>query len=98
MALVGEELACDATLDKVLCICSGHRPIKSYTKGLANKGPSYNVVTAESGVNFCQELPPLFLGDTSLEYSGSAFLLEFPFVDFVGSRAPDNAASLILIL
>ena len=56
------------------------------------------MVSAETGVNFSQELPPLFLGDTSLEYSGSAFLVEFSFVDFIGFRTPNNAASLILIL
>ena len=75
MALVSEELASDATLDKVLCICSGRRPIKPYTEGLANKGPSCSMVTAKSGVNLSQELPPLFLGDTSLKNSGSAFLI-----------------------
>ena len=98
MALVGEKLASDATLDKVLCVCSGHRPIKTCTEGLANKGPRCSMVTTESGVNFIQELPPLFLGDTSLEYSGSAFPVEFSVVNLVGFRTPDNAASLILIL
>ena len=98
MALVGEKLASDATLDKVLCICSGRRPIETCTEGLAYKGPSRGVVTTETGMNFSQELPPLFLGDTSLKYSGSAFLVELSVMDLVGFRAPDNAASLILIL
>ena len=98
MALIGKELASDTTLDKAVCICSGRRPIKACTEGLANKGPSCGVVTAESGMNFSQELPPLFLGDTSLKYSGSAFLVEFSVVNLVGFRTPDNAASLILIL
>ena len=98
MALVGKVLAYDAMLDKVLCICSGRRPIKTCTDGLAYKGPSRDMVTAETGMNFSQELPPLFLGDTSLKYSGSAFLIEFSVVNLVGFRAPDNAASLILIL
>ena len=52
MALVGEELASDAALDEVLCVCSGCRPIKPNTEGLANKSPSYGVVSAETGVNF----------------------------------------------
>ena len=85
--MIGKELASDATLDKVLCICSGRRPIKPCTEGLANKGPSHGVVTAETGMNFSQELPPLFLGDTSLKYSGSAFLVEFFVVNLVGLRA-----------
>ena len=98
MALVGEKLAFDAKLDKVLCICSGHRPIETYMEGLAYKGPSRGVVTAEIDVSFSQELPPFFLGDTSLKYSSSAFLVEFSVVNLVGFRAPNNAASLILIL
>ena len=98
MALVGEKLASDAMLDKVLCFCSGSRPIKSCTEGLAYKGLSCGMVIAETGMNFSQELPPFFLGDTSLKYSSSAFLVEFSFVDLIGFRMPNNAASLILIL
>ena len=98
MALVGKELASDATLDKVLCICSGRRPIKLCTEGLANKGPSCGVVPAEIGTNLSQELPPLLLGDTPLKDSGSAFLIEFSVVNLIVLRTPDNAAGLILIL
>ena len=98
MALVGEKLASDAMLDKVLCVYSGHWPIETCTKGLAYKGPSCGVVTVETGMNFSQELPPFLLGDTSLKYSSSAFLVEFSLVNFVGFRAPHNAARLILIL
>ena len=50
--MVGEELASDAALDKVLRVCSGFRPIKPSTEGLANKGPSCGVVSAETSVNF----------------------------------------------
>ena len=98
MALVGEELASDAMLDKVMCICSGRRPIKPCTERLANKGPSCGMVTAESGMNFSQELPPLFLGDTSLKNSCSAFLIELSVMNLVGLRTPDNVAGLILVL
>ena len=83
MALVGEKLAADATLDKVLCICSGRHPIKPYTEGLANKGPTCGMVTAQSGMNFSQELPPLFLGYTSLKDSGVAFLIELSIMNRV---------------
>ena len=55
MALIGEKLASDATLDKVLCVCSGRRPIKTCAEGLANEGPSCDVVITETGVNFNQE-------------------------------------------
>ena len=98
MALVGKELASDPTLDKVLCICSGHRPIKPCTECLANKGPSCGVVPAETGMNLSQELPPRLLGDTPLKDSGSAFLIELSIVNLVGLRMPDNAAGLILVL
>ena len=98
MALVGEKLAFDAMLEKVLCICSGHRPVETSTKGLAYEGRSHGVMAAETSMNFSQEMPPFLLGDTSLKYSGSAFLVEFSVMNLVGFRAPDNAASLILIL
>ena len=74
--MVCKKLATDATLDKVLCVCSGHRLVKTCTEGLAYKGPSRGVVTTETGMNFSQELPPLFLGYTSLKDSGGAFLIE----------------------
>ena len=98
MTLVGEEFPSAAMLDKVLCISSGRRPIKPCTEGLANQGPSCGVVPAETGMNLSQELPPLLLGDTSLEDSGSAFLIELSVVNLVGLRTPDNAAGLILVL
>ena len=98
MALIGKELASNATLDKVLCICSDRRPIEPCTKCLANKGPSCSVVPAEIGMNLSQELPPLLLGDTSLKDSGSAFLIELSVMNLVGLRTPDNAAGLILVL
>ena len=98
MALVGEKLASDAKLDKVLCICSGRRPEETGTEGITYKSPSRGVMTAKTSMNLSQELPPFFLRDTSLKYSGSAFLVEFSVVNLVGFRALDNAASLILIL
>src|SRR3954470_125233 len=97
MALVGKELASDTALDEVLCIFPGRRPVKSYTEGLIDKCPGCGMVPTETGVNFCQELPPLLLGDTPLKDSGSAFLLELSFVNFIGLRTADNAASLVLI-
>ena len=84
MALVGKELASDATLDKFMCISSGRRPIKPCMEGLANKGLSCGVVTAESGMNFSQELPPLFLGYTSLKDFGGAFPIELSIMNLVG--------------
>ena len=98
MASVGEKLASDAMLDKVLCVCSGRRPVETCTRGLANKGPSCGVVTTEADMNLSQYLPPFLLGDTSLKYPGSTFLIKLSLVDFVGFRAPHNVACLILIL
>ena len=96
--MVGEELASEAALDKVLCIRSGRRPIEPYTEGLANKGPSCGVVPTETGMNLSQELPPLLLEDTSLKDSGSAFLIELSVMNLVGLRTPENVARLILVL
>ena len=98
MALVDEKLASDVVLDEVLCVCSGCWPVETCTEGLAYKGPSCGVVAADSSMNFGQELPPLLFGDTSLKYSGSAFLIKLSLVDLVGFRAPHNAACLILVL
>ena len=55
------------------------------------------MVSAQSGVNFSQELPPFLFGDAPLEHSGRAFIVEFPFVDFVSFRTPDYAACFILV-
>ena len=98
MALIGEKLASDTTLDQVLCICSGRRPKETCTESLTYKGPSCGVVATETGMNFSQELSPILLGDTSLKDSGSAFLVELSVVNLVRLRRPDNAAGLILIL
>ena len=95
--MIGEELATDAVLDKVLCVCSGRRPIETCTEGLAYKGPSCGMVDAESNVNFGQELPPFLFGDAPLEHFGLAFLVEFPFMDFVSFRMLDDAACFILV-
>ena len=48
--MVGEELASNTALDEVLCICLGRRPVKSCTKGLADKCPGCGVVPTETGV------------------------------------------------
>ena len=91
-------LATGATLDQVLCICPGRWPIESCTEGLAYKSPGCGVVTTESGVIFCQKVPPFLFGDASLKDSGSAFLIKLLLVDFVGFRSPHYAAGLILVL
>ena len=78
VALICKELATGATLDQVMCVCPGRWPIESCTEGLAYKGPGCGVVAAESGVNFCQKLPPFLFGDAPLKDSGSAFLYSSP--------------------
>ena len=98
MALIGEKLASHATLDKVMCICSGRRPKETGMEGLAYKSPGCGVVTTKTSMDFGQELPSFFFGDTSLKYSGSTLLVELSFMNLVGFRAPNNAASLILVL
>ena len=98
MALVCKKLATGATLDQVLCVCPGRRPIKTCTEGLAYNGPGCGVVTAESSVNFCQKLPPFLFGDAPLKDSGSAFFIQLSLMDPVGFRSPHYAACLILVL
>ena len=97
MALIGEKLASDKTLDKALCICLGRWPKETCTKGFTYEGPSRGVVTAATSLDFGQELSSLFCGDTSLKDSSSTFLVELSVMDLVGFRAPNNAASLILV-
>ena len=98
MALIGEKLASHTTLDKVMCICSGYRPVKTYTEGLSYKCRSCGVVTAESSMDFDQELPPFLFGDASLEHSGGAFLIKLSLVDFVGLGTSRNTTCIILVL
>ena len=98
MALITKELAVDASLDQVLSICPGRRPIKSCTKGLAYKGPGCGVVPAESGMNFSQKVSPFLFRDTPLKDSGCAFLIKLSLVDFVGFRSPHYATGLVFVL
>ena len=95
--MISEKLASDAALYEVLCICPGCRPIETYMEGLAYKGPSCGMVAAESGMNFCQNLTSFLFGDAPLEHSGRAFLVEFPFVDFVSFRTLYYKACFILV-
>ena len=98
VALVCKKLATDTMLYQMLCICPGRRPIKTCTEGLAYKGPGCGVVAAESGMNFCQKLPPFLFGDAPLKDSGSAFFIQLSLVDPIGFRSPDYATCLILVL
>ena len=98
VTLICKELATGASLDYVLGVCLGRRPIKACTEGLAYKGPGCSVVAAVSGVNFCQKLPPFLFGDAPLKDSGSAFLIKLSLVDSVGFGSPHYAVCLILVL
>ena len=98
MALISKELASYASLDQVLSICPGRRPIKSCTEGLAYKGPGFGVVPAESGMNFSQKISPFLFGDTPLKESGCAFLIKLSLMDLIGFRSPHYAAGLVLVL
>ena len=93
-----KKLATDTTLNEVLCVCSGRRPVKTCTEGLAYKGPSCGVVAAESSMNFRQKLPSFLFGDAPLKYSGSTFLIKPSLVDLVGFRPPHNATCLVWVL
>ena len=97
-ALVYKKLATNATLDEVLCVCSGRRPVKTCTEDLAYKCPSWGVVAAKSSMNFCQKLPSFLFGDAPLKDSGSAFLIKLSLVYLVGFRPPHNATCLVWVL
>ena len=79
-------------------VCPGRRPIKACTEGLAYKGPSCSVMTAESGMNFSQEVPPFLFGDAPLKDSGSAFLIKLSLMDLVGFRSPHYATRLVWVI
>ena len=98
MALIGIKLASNTAMYVVLCICSGRGPKEIYTEGLANKCPSRSVVSAESDMDFSQELPPFLFGDASLEHSDGTFLIEFSLMDFVGLGTSHNTTCFILVL
>ena len=98
MTLIGEELAANAVLDKVMCVCSGRQPIETCMEGLAYKGLGCGVMAAESSMDFCQKLPPFLFGDAPLKDSGSAFLIKLSLVDLVGFRPPHNATCLVWVL
>ena len=55
-------------------------------------------MSAESGMNFSQEVPPFLFGDAPLKDSGSAFLIKLSLMDFIGFRSPHYAAGVIPIL
>ena len=96
--MVCKKLATDAFMDQVLSVRPGRRPIKACTEGLAYKGPSCIVMTAESGMNFSQEVPPFLFGDAPLKDSGNAFLIKLSLMDFIGFRSSHYAACLVLVL
>src|SRR3954465_7360053 len=98
MTLVCKKLATDASLDQVLSVCSGRRPVKARMESLAYKGPSCSVVATEFSMNFSQQVPPFLFGDAPLKDSGSAFLIKLSLMDFVGFRSPHYAACFVLVL
>ena len=96
--MICTELATGAMLDQVLCICPGRWPIESCREGLAYKSSGCSVMTAESGVNLCQKVPPFLFGDAPLKDSGCAFLVKLSLMDLIGFRSPHYAAGLVLVL
>ena len=75
----------------------GRRPIKACMEGLAYKGLSCSVMTAEFGMNFSHEVPPFLFGDAPLKDSGSAFLIKLSLMHFMSFRSPHYAACLVLV-
>jgi hypothetical protein len=98
VTLICKELASNAMLDQCLGIGASGGPEEPGSEGLADQGPSCSVVTAHASVNLSQELFPLLFGYTSLEDAGSAFLVQFALVDFVGFRSSNDASCLSLVI
>ena len=98
MALLGEKLTAHAALDKGLSICSNRGTEKPCPECLAYEGSSCGVMTAQTSMYFCQELPSLLFRDTPLEDSGSAHFVQFTLMHFEGFSAPNYASSFILIV
>ena len=98
MALVCKKLATDAMLNEVMCVCSVCRPVKTCTEGLDYKGLSCSVMSAESSMNFIQEVPPFLFGDAPLKDSGCAFLIKLSLMDLVGFRPLHNAMCVIWVI
>ena len=96
--MVCKKLATDASLNEILCVCSGRRPVETCTKGLAYKVPSCAMVAAESSMNFCQMLSSFLFEDAPLKDSGSAFLIKLSLMDLVGFRPSHNATCLVWVL
>ena len=86
---------------RIAGISPGCLPGPSANKSLYERpclrGTELCVMTAESGMNFSQEVPPFLFGDAPLKDSGSAFLIKPSLVDFVGFRSPYYAAGLVLV-
>ena len=55
-------------------------------------------MTAESGMNFSQKVPPFLFRYAPLKDSGGAFLIKLSLMDFIGFTSPHYAACLILVL
>ena len=71
---------------------------KSLYERLCLPGTGCSVMTAKSGMDFSQEIPPLLFGDAPLKDSGCAFLIKLSLVDFIGFRSPHYVAGLVLVL
>ena len=98
MTLIGEKLTPHTTLDKGLCVCLGRWPEETCPKGFAYEGPSCGMMAAQTSMYFRQELLSLLFKDAPLENSGSALLVQFTLMNFVGLRMLNYATSLILII
>ena len=71
---------------------------KTRVEGFTYKGPGCGMMSAKTSVYFRQELSSLFFGDTSSKDSGSTFLVQFSFMNFVGFRMSNDATGLSLVL
>jgi hypothetical protein len=64
MYTLGEKLTSVATVDQLLCIGHGGRPVETYSESFADQGPRGGVIAASTTVDFMQQLNTYFLSNT----------------------------------
>jgi hypothetical protein len=60
----GKKLTSVTTVDQLLCISHGRRPVETYSESFADQGPRGGVIAASTTMNFMDQLNTSFLSDT----------------------------------
>jgi hypothetical protein len=60
----GEKLTSVTTVDQLLCIGHGRRPVETCSESFADQGPRGGVIAASTTVNFMEQLDTCVPSDT----------------------------------